>query len=147
MPSGLSTGGGIVAALIGVLLISGCATFRSLPAETRAQEITWQSVHAIDAAQTLSVARDPDCYYEAVVDPLIGRHPPQGLVLAWAAGASLLHFAITNYLTGHASPTMVRIWQGITIGSSAYWVSHNYSNGLRVFSHNEHVTGICADRG
>jgi len=108
--------------------------------------MTWQSLHAIDAAQTLSIARDPDCYYEAVVDPLIGRHPPQGLVLAWAAGAALLHFAITNYLTEHASPTMVRIWQGITIGSSAYWVSHNYSNGLRVFSHNEHGTGVRADR-
>ena len=138
-----------VAALIGVLLTSGCigcATFRDLPPETRAQEMTWQSLHAIDAAQTLSVARDPDCYEEAVVDPLIGRHPPQGLVLAWAAGASLLHFAITNYLTEYASTTGVRIWQGISIGSSAYFVSHNYSNGLRVFGHNEPPVGACGER-
>jgi hypothetical protein len=135
-----------VVILIGVLLISGCATVGDLPPETRAQEMAWQSLHAIDAAQTLSVARDPDCYEEAVVDPLIGRHPPQGLVLAWAAGASLLHFAITNYLTEYASPTVVRIWQGISIGSSAYFVSHNYSNGVRVFSHDEPPVGVCGER-
>ena len=82
-----------------MLLISGCATFRELPPETRAMEVTWQSLHAIDAAQTLSIARDPDCYSESLVDPAIGRHPPPGLVLAWTTGTSVLHFAITDLLS------------------------------------------------
>jgi len=135
-----------VAILIGALLISGCATFRDLAPETRAKEVVWQSLHAIDAAQTLSIARDPDCYFETFSDPAIGRHPPPAVVLAWMTGTSVLHFAITDFLTQHASPSLVRFWEGITIGSTAYWVSHNYSVGLRVFSHNEHGTGVCADR-
>jgi len=130
-----------------MLLISGCATFRELPPETRAMEVTWQSLHAIDAAQTLSIARDPDCYSESLVDLAIGRHPPPGLVLAWTTGTSVLHFAITDLLSRHASPGVVRVWQGVTIGSTAYWVSHNFSIGLRVFSHNEHGAGKCADHG
>ena len=135
-----------VAVLIGTVLISGCTTFRSLPAETRAEEVVWQSLHVIDTAQTLSIARDPDCYWETVADPAIGRHPPPGLVFAWMTGTSVLHFAITDLLTRHTSPSVVRFWEGITIGSTAYWVGHNYSIGLRVFSHNEHVAGPCADR-
>jgi hypothetical protein len=78
-----------LAVLIGMLLLSGCATFRDLSPETRAEELTWQSLHAIDTAQTLSIAHDPDCYYEAVSDPAIGKHPSPGLVLAWMGTASV----------------------------------------------------------
>lgn len=105
-----------------------------------------QSMNAIDATQTLWIAGDPDCYFETLPDPAIGRHPPPGLVLAWMSGTSALHFAATDFRSRHASPGVVRFWQGITIGSTAYWISHNYSVGLRVFSHNEHVVGKCADR-
>ena len=133
-----------VAVLIGTLLISACATFGSLPAETRAEEITWQSLHGIDTLQTLSVARDPDCYYESVVDPLIGKHPSEGVVVLWAATASVLHFVVTDWLVEHEHPTLVRVWEGVTIASSAFWIAHNTKNGVRPFGHNEppgHCTG------
>lgn len=133
------------AALVG-LLISGCAAFRSLPAETRAEETAWQSLHGVDALQTLSVARDPDCYYEKVLDPVTGKHPSDGVVVLWAATASALHFVVTDWLADHDHPVLVRVWEGITNASSAYWVGHNSKNGVRPFGHNE-PNGQCTGPG
>jgi hypothetical protein len=135
-----------IALLLGMLLTAGCAAWRDFSPETRAEEVTWQSLHAIDTAQTLSIARDPDCYYEMVSNPAIGRHPTPGPVLAWMTGTSVLHFTITELLTRNTSPGLVRFWEGLSIGWTGYWVSHNYAIGLRVFSHNEPTVGVCAER-
>ena len=136
---------GRVAAALIAISCSGCTTFRELPPETRAEEIAWQSLNAVDAAQTLSIAHDPDCYKETLSDPIIGKHPSPGVVLIWAAGGSALHLVVTDFLVHHTSPDIVRLWQGITIASSGYLVAHNYSIGLRVFSHNEPHAGQCGE--
>ena len=130
--------------MLGPLLVSGCATFRELPPETRAAEAAWQAMHGIDTAQTLSIARDPDCYAENMIDPLIGRHPPQGMVLAWGVGAAALHLAVTNILNTYTRQTVVHIWQGITIVSTAAIISHNFSIGIR-FTHTEPKPGQCGE--
>ncbi len=127
------------------LLLSGCAAFRTLPAETRAEEATWQSLHAVDSLQTLSIARDPDCFRESTVDPLIGKHPSQGVVVLWAVTASALHFLVTDWLAEHQHPALVRVWEGVTIVSTGYWVGHNNQVGIRPFGHNEPTEGICAE--
>jgi hypothetical protein len=127
-----------------VFLLSGCAALRNLPPETRAEEITWQSLHGVDALQTFSIARDPECFQE-ITDPVIGHHPSEVSVLLWAAGASVLHFLVTDYLAEHTSPTVVRLWEGITIGSTGYFVWHNHQIGIRVFGPNEPPTGKCGE--
>jgi hypothetical protein len=127
------------------MLISGCAEFQRLPAEVKAEEVTWQSLHALDTAQSLSVARDPDCYFESFSDPIIGRHPSEGLVLAWMAVAGTLHFLITDWLIEHNHTSLARTWEAISIGSTAYSITHNQHNGVRPFGHNEPAPGTCRE--
>ena len=131
--------------IVSLLLAAGCASFGDLSPETRAEEIAWQSLHAVDALQTLSIARDPECFQETT-DPLLPRHPSQGAVVLWAAAASVLHFAVTDYLAKHTSATVVRLWQGVTIGTTSYWVVHNYAIGIRILSHDEPRPGTCGEK-
>jgi len=84
------------------------------------------SLHGIDALQTLAIARDPDCYMEDGVDPFIGKHPSEGMVVAWAVVASVLHYSISYALVNH--PKLQWLWQGITIGSTGVTVIHNTSH-------------------
>lgn len=127
--------------LLVLALLCGCADLRSFPPETRAEELTWQTLHAIDISQTHGIAHDPDCYYEMVSDPLIGRHPSQGAVALWGITWATLHFVITDLMVDHdAPPWLVRGWMFVTIGSTAYWVHHNNQIGIRPFGHNE---GTC----
>jgi hypothetical protein len=131
-------------AFVGVL-ISGCAAFGSLPSETRGEEIAWQSLHGIDAVQTLAIARDPDCFQEESLDPLIGKHPSEGIVVLWAAAASVLHFLVTDWLADHDNPALVRVWEGITIATTGYVVVRNIQIGVRPFAHDEPKEGACAE--
>ena len=59
-----------------VLSAVGC---KSMPNE----EIMWQALHAIDFAQTMSIASDP-CYVEsgAFTSRVIGEDPSKGEVVA-----------------------------------------------------------------
>jgi len=80
----------------------------------------------------------PRLLLEAVSDPLIGRHPSQGAVALWGVTFATLHFLITDLLVDHnAPPGIVRGWELLTIGSTAYWVHHNNQIGIRPFGHNE----------
>ncbi len=107
------------------VLLAGCAGFRELSPQTQAMEITWQSLHLIDTAQTLSVARDPDCYFETVSGPIIGKHPSQQGVVLWMFAAGTLHFLITDWLATHGHPGLTTLWQALSLGSTGYWVMHN----------------------
>lgn len=126
------------------MILTGCATFRAFPPETKAEEITWHSLHAVDIADTLAITRDPDCYYETVVGPLIGKHPSEGAVVIWGVAWSGVHFLVTDWLNDHA-PSLVRYWQGLTIASTGFWIVHNRNNGVRPFSHNEPPPGVCGE--
>jgi len=107
-------------------------------------EVTWQSLHLIDTTQTLSVARDPDCYDESVSDPIIGKHPSQRDVLLWMFAASALHFIVTDWLAMHEHPNLTALCQALSLGSTGYWVMHNTMDGVRPFGHNE-PGGTCVD--
>lgn len=131
------------AALLGGVFLSGCASWQALPTDVKAEEITWQSLHAVDTAQTVSIARDHSgCYYESVTDPLIGKHPAPAAVIAWSAGWSIVHYGITAWLNEHEHPTLTRVWQALTIGSTARWVVHNQEIGVRAFGPNEDCHGF-----
>lgn len=133
----------LVVALLLAAAVAGCGSLSSLSTETRSEEIFWQSVHLLDSAQTYSIARDPDCYRETVVDPLIGRHPTPAAVIGWSIAFAGLHWVVTSLLAEH--PTEERLWQALTVGSTSYWVWHNTRIGIRPFGHNEPQDGACRD--
>ena len=120
-----------IAILAPALLLAGCATWST---ETKYSEGAWQALHAADVAQTLQIARNPDCFYEKdpVTSRLIGKHPSQGAVLAWGAGTAAAHAIVTHELEKHDAPRWVRrTWQAVTIGGKAQVVGANWSIGLR----------------
>lgn len=112
-----------------LLCFGGCASWTP---ETRAEETVYQTLHVVDAAQTLEIARHP-CYREAESRWLLGAHPSQGRVLGAMAATGAAHALVTDMLEAHdASPTTKRIWQFVTIGAQAEAVGNNISIGIRV---------------
>jgi hypothetical protein len=105
------------------------------------QELAWQTLHAVDVAQTLEAARDP-CYRESawVTRHLIGRQPSDGSVLAWGAGTAVLHAWISSELESRGAPAWVQmVWDLGTLGQTAYAVGSNHTAGVRVLGRNQRV--------
>lgn len=122
----------------GTLFSAGCQTF-----ELSNEEIAWQTLHAVDIAQTLSAAQDP-CYVEDayLTKRLIGEQPSTGEVLLWGAGMAVGHAWVTNLLERHEAPRWVqKTWSYATITSTGVAIASNHSEGVRVFGDNESVEG------
>jgi hypothetical protein len=118
---GLCAGALVWAGCIGY--VSGCAS----KAET-----AWQAVHAVDALQTLSIAKS-DCFYEAnwFTRQQIGKHPSETDVVLWWAAHAALHYAVTKSLEG--KPGLQKFWQSITLAKTSYYVIDNHRMGIRPF--------------
>jgi hypothetical protein len=110
-----------------MVLCSGCTAL-----ETH-EEQTWLALHAVDAAQTYSIAGDR-CYYEAnpLTRSIIGREPSHAAVVGWAIGIAAVHVGVSDYLLRTDHPKLAKAWQYITIGTSAYSVGNNFSIGIRI---------------
>lgn len=111
--------------------MAGCATLD----ERGALELTWQSLHAIDTAQTIHIARAPSCFYEKnwLTSTIVGRHPDEADVAAVMLGYSMLHYFISQKLGELEDPRPLRVFQAVTLLQSGYNVVHNHSIGLRPF--------------
>jgi hypothetical protein len=130
---------GITLALMAPWLLAGCQTMTHT-------EITWQTLHAIDVAQTLNAARDP-CYQESawVTRRLIGRQPSDGAVLAWGVGTAAFHAWVSHELDDRDAPTWLQmLWDLGTLGQTAYAVGSNHHTGVRVVGNNRDVAGCYA---
>lgn len=105
-------------------LLSGC---QSVPPAYG--EAAWQALHAVDTAQTLHVARSPECYYERapLTRALVGAHPSEAEVAAVMLGYALLH----RYLTEHLEGRWLRVYQATSFISTARNVVRNHNIGLR----------------
>ncbi len=124
--------------LTGSLLSAGCQTF-----EFSNEELAWQSLHAIDIAQTVSAAQDP-CYVEDayLTRKMIGSQPSTGEVLLWGAGMAAGHAFVSGMLEQHHAPRWVqKTWSFATITSTGIAIASNHSEGVRVFGDNEPVDG------
>jgi hypothetical protein len=120
-------------------LLAGCQTMSN-------QEKTWQALHAVDVAQTLSAARDP-CYQENawLTRRLIGRQPSDTAVLAWGVGTAAFHAWVSHELDARSAPTWLRmVWELGTLGQTAYAIGSNYDTGVRIVADNEKVRGCSA---
>jgi transcriptional regulator with XRE-family HTH domain len=126
---------GFSAALIAISL-TGCAAL------SQPQEMAWQSLNAVDMAQTYSGAGDR-CYGEGnpVTQALIGEHPTHTAVVLSSTGYALAHAAISEALLDHDHPTLEKIWQYATLIDKAYAVGHNYYIGIRIGGSNKPVDG------
>jgi hypothetical protein len=111
-----------------VMIIStGCSALQSR------EEIAWQVLHVVDAAQTYNIVNDPN-YREANVmtAALIGENPSHAGVSAWAVGMAAAHAGVTELLLRHDHPTAARWWNYITITEKAATVGHNFYIGVRI---------------
>lgn len=91
------------AIIFALLVLTGCASYTN--DTTRAAEFTWLAVHAIDTAQTVTIARSPDCLYEK--SPLARmvygtKHPSVGRVLATNTIMGAAHWQFGAWLDQHA---------------------------------------------
>jgi hypothetical protein len=101
----------VVCALCG--LAAGCVSL----SESGPTELTFQSLNAIDYAQTINIARQPDCYREAdpVTSGLIGQHPSTGAVVAmWAVQAGA-HYYVTRWLDREVDATDAEGWRVVRL--------------------------------
>jgi hypothetical protein len=105
------------------LVLTGCAT---VPRE----EIVYQTVHAIDTAQTLEIARHPDKFRETNLT--MGEHPTTARVLGWSVTLGAAHYLVSDFLLAHDMPKTYAAWQFVTIGVTAKDVHDNYRIGLRL---------------
>jgi hypothetical protein len=103
--------------------------------ETKLEEGTWQALHVVDTVQTMEIARNPACYTEVELGPIIGYHPSTSRVAAWSASEIALHAGVTALMEDYDVPRWIRRgWQSAWIGSAANGVSVNFQAGLGVGS-------------
>jgi hypothetical protein len=94
-------------------------------------EAVWQLLHAVDAAQTIHIARAPECFYEKapLTRAIVGKHPGEAEVAAIMVGYSLLH----QYLTDRLEGRWLRTYQVVSFINTARNVANNHRIGLRPF--------------
>jgi len=143
----------VVLALLCASSISGCAV--TIPIGNEApklgailtnptvDEVTYQSLAAVDFAQTLQIAKDPQCYREdgTIAARVIGKHPSEGTVTGYFVAQSLLHLAVTRLLSYEVDRSDGRgwlitrnLWEAVTVAHTAENISANSSEGLGVWS-------------
>lgn len=95
-------------------------------------EIAVQSLHAVDVAQTVKIAKNPTKYQEAGYGMpfLIGAHPSEARVIEWGAVSGIAHYAVDDYLYQHNHPKVAMAFEAVSIAFVADTVHHNYSIGL-----------------
>ena len=88
------------------------------------RESTWQAIHVLDFMQTRQIARRPTLFSER--NPVLGKYPSEGKVIAYFALGALTHGVISYYL-----PKPYReSFQYVTILFSAGVVATNFGVGL-----------------
>jgi hypothetical protein len=122
-----------------ILGITGCA---QLSPETKIEEGIWQSINAVDAAQTvLAVGAQPRCFQENGELGINGKHPGDAQIVAFNAVLGLVHYGVTWVLSGRGGedypairPWVLRLWEGFSIGYTGNIVHGNYQqSGDRLF--------------
>lgn len=91
------------------------------------REVVYLGVKAIDYGQTMTIANNPDKYYE--YNPILGDHPSPEWVTSYFISTAVAHFAIAYVL-----PSKYRKWWQYTfMAGSAGLVIHNKNMGIGLF--------------
>ena len=115
--------------LLALLFMTGCETF------SRNSEIAWQTMHLIDAAQTVQIAKNPHCHSEGnnLTRMFIGEHPSESDVYKWWAGSAILHYFLFKWTDEHLQykdfDVALRLYDNAHKFGT---IARNHGNGLRV---------------
>ena len=110
-------------------LLSGCTTWSP---ETKVEESTFLTLHAVDGLQTANIHNTRGCY-EAESAWAMGREPSARSTTAYFAALAIAHVAITNLMVDHdAPPWMLRTWEFVGIAWNVRDVSHNAEIGINL---------------
>lgn len=90
-------------ALLSSLMLTACAVG---PDRTRGAELTWLALHAVDTAQTVTIAKSPDCLYEK--NPLAvavygTKHPSVARVLVTNTVMAGVHYTVSGWWDRHVA--------------------------------------------
>jgi type II secretory pathway pseudopilin PulG len=135
-------------------LLAGCSVLDATYTNdtTRKAEYTWLAMHAIDTAQTVTIARSPTCLREA--DPLAVAiygtdHPSPQRVLATNIALGFVHAKVGAWLDERTEAALIdpdsRSVGGWYVARGAFYVvsflstgiaiGGNESRGVKPFSH------------
>lgn len=133
-----------LAILLMAACCTGCATLES--SSTKAEAV-WQGLNALDTAQTVNIARRPDCFSE--VDPLtstlIGKKPDTAEVLAVGLAYAWAHDRVSGWLDRKVESAVVNdrnvggwyvgrfLWHAVGLVGKAHTVNNNHRIGMRPF--------------
>jgi hypothetical protein len=145
--------------LLLLLVLSGCAAIMPLPErtyETRAAqtaELGWLALHAVDTAQTVTIARSPGCLREAnpIASAIYGTdHPSPERVMLTNVALGWVHYELGGWLdrnTQRAFAEESGARGGWYVARGAFYVvsflgtgsavGGNYSMGIKPFSRME----------
>lgn len=126
--------------VVSLLLCSGCTALESRESQA------WLALHAVDSIQTLHASQDPQCFAEGdtITRSLIGSHPSNGEVAAWAVGSAALHLGVTELLLRNDHTRVAKVWQYVRIGVTTSAIAQNHSIGIRIGSPNQPRKGTCS---
>lgn len=108
------------------LSLSACSNF-----QMSRKEMVWQTLHAIDAAQTLQIAKHPECFGEgnAFTRELIGEHPSEKNVLVWWLTSAITYHFVDQWFA--EKPKDVRnAFRFVTIADAFRATTQNANDGL-----------------
>lgn len=87
-------------------------------------ELIYQAVHLADWMQTLTIAKNPDRFYET--NKILGEHPSAHEVNQYFLATAIGHALVSHFLPAKPS----RIWQGATIVMQVGYVTQNRQLGI-----------------
>jgi len=85
------------------------------------REIAYQVLNAVDTAETIDCLNQDVCH-EA--NPLLGRNPSPGKLIAVKAGTGVAHYAVARFLR-YRDPEAARLFQFLTIAIQGGVVAAN----------------------
>lgn len=104
---------------------TGCA---SLPREQLAYEVAYQTLHAVDTAQTLNIRHTAG---HVETNPILGKRPKDAEVIAYMAAESAAHLLVSTALVDRGAPMWLqRLWHYVSIGYNGRIVISNARQGL-----------------
>ena len=131
----------VAAAILAATQLTGCAI--QIPIgnghayqnrQIATAETVWQGLHAIDTAQTVTIARSPDCLSETGLNQYFygTQHPTESRVLATNAALSLGHYYLGGFLDRKAEDASNpdSLWPVLR---RSFYISSFITTGLAVY--------------
>lgn len=87
------------------------------------EEYVFQALNAVDALQTVYCMKEVEGCRE--INPLLGKHPSAGAIIAFKIANGALHLAVTRALQKH-HPEWVKPWQILSISVQGGVVAANF---------------------